>query len=775
MALRANDTDDVPFSPLPGLSYFWQDAEKTPTSEWANWAQLFEMAVLARHSISISEVLKNPTENDPSIPALLGNLTVTTAAKKVVSLLYLSIGKTGRKMLTDKFPNTNIFVIDLAEILQRCTECFEVKGNRTLDRHSFFSRKQQPEELLHQFWNVLNGLAAKCDFGEQTQSLVYDMFVLNMSNKQVQERLCTEPRENPRDALQFAIAFEEGIRRQKTIGQPCTSVKVKEEPVFMVAGHKDKKECWRCGAGNFTAAHLKVCRAPETNCNYCGVKGHIENCCNSKQKDRLKKVAIPKNFDKKFNNARRVQRVDYYEEDQDSDSDEMVLNVETEGTNKSEPYYMEGWINGFRFKTMIDTGSPVTIFAVDEIKRIMRRADLQVRPMVDEEKYVDFNGKPLKLLGYVFCQLQVGEKVMKKARVLVAREGMKSIVGREWLSTLKFKMVQKPVGESEINIIEKEGEKLSQETKALVNEFPNLFSRKGKIKDHKIRIKMKENASISQQKGRRIPIQMQKAVDSEIKRLLKEGHMERVDEIKEDVFIQPTVITVKKDRSVKKALDARALNKAIYKDKNQMPNLDNLMEMIAERLDNSNGEVWYSSVDLTYAYGQIPLHALTAKHCNFQIIGGESTGTYRFVTGFYGLTVMPTEFQKVMDNLLARFREVFVFIDDILIVTKGTKSEHLTKVREILNVLDLANLQIKADKCKIAQNQIEWLGFKLTSSGVTRVNTKVQGITDRLRPTNLKELRSFLGAVNQLNKFIPDLAAECFPFRSILKKDAEWK
>ena len=76
-----------------------------------------------------------------------------------------------------------------------------------------------------------------------------------------------------------------------------------------------------------------------------------------------------------------------------------------------------------------------------------------------------------------------------------------------------------------------------------------------------------------------------------------------------------------------------------------MPDLENLMEMIAERLDNSNGEVWYSSVDLTYAYGQVPLHAQTAKKCNVQIIGGETTGTYQFVTGFHGLTVMPTEFQ----------------------------------------------------------------------------------------------------------------------------------
>ena len=180
---------------------------------------------------------------------------------------------------------------------------------------------------------------------------------------------------------------------------------------------------------------------------------------------------------------------------------------------------------------------------------------------------------------------------------------------------------------------------------------------------------------------------MQKAVDNEVGRLLKEGHIEKINEIKDDVFIQPTVITVKKDRSVNIALDARALNQATDKDKYQMPNVENLLDMVAEKLDVETGEAWFSSV-MTYAYGQVPLHISTAKHCNFQIIGGESTGTYRFVSGFYGLSVMPTEFQKVMDLLLAKFREVFVFIDDILIVTKGTKDEHLDKVREILKTLD---------------------------------------------------------------------------------------
>ena len=73
---------------------------------------------------------------------------------------------------------------------------------------------------------------------------------------------------------------------------------------------------------------------------------------------------------------------------------------------------------------------------------------------------------------------------------------------------------------------------------------------------------------------------------------------------------------------------------------------------------------------------------------------------------------MPKEFQKVIDLLLAKFREVFVFIDDILIVTKGIKNEHLDKVPEILKTLDNAELQLKAGKCKVAQSEIEWQASK---------------------------------------------------------------
>ena len=65
--------------------------------------------------------------------------------------------------------------------------------------------------------------------------------------------------------------------------------------------------------------------------------------------------------------------------------------------------------------------------------------------------------------------------------------------------------------------------------------------------------------------------------------MIKEKHIEKINEIDENVFIQPVVITVKKDRSVKIALDARALNKEVVNDKYQMPNLDNLIDLVTRK------------------------------------------------------------------------------------------------------------------------------------------------------------------------------------------------
>ena len=101
-----------------------------------------------------------------------------------------------------------------------------------------------------------------------------------------------------------------------------------------------------------------------------------------------------------------------------------------------------------------------------------------------------------------------------------------------------------------------------------------------------------------------------------------------------------------------------------------MPNIDILLDTISQHLTNSqNGQqAYFSTLDLKYAYSQLQLHKDTAKHCNFNIICGECTGTYRFKTGFYGLTDMPTEFQITIDYTLIGLQKTYCFLNDNIIV-----------------------------------------------------------------------------------------------------------
>ena len=91
-----------------------------------------------------------------------------------------------------------------------------------------------------------------------------------------------------------------------------------------------------------------------------------------------------------------------------------------------------------------------------------------------------------------------------------------------------------------------------------------------------------------------------------------------------------------------------------------------------------------------------------------------------------------------MDISFAIIREMFLFIDDILIVTKGTKQNHIDKEREILKTLDEEKLKLLAGKWKIANQEIQWLGFRITSQGISPVNSKVQGITENMRPDDFE-------------------------------------
>ena len=259
------------------------------------------------------------------------------------------------------------------------------------------------------------------------------------------------------------------------------------------------------------------------------------------------------------------------------------------------------------------------------------------------------------------------------------------------------------------------------------------------MENHTVNSNFHKNYRVTHQKGRKVPIHLQPKVKIELEKLLNEGHIEKLTNCSDQFFISPIVITVKKDQSMKIALDSKILNKAIHKNKYQMPNIDLLIQTISQTLSTAPQETaYFTTLDLQYAYSQLKLLSDTARHCNFNIVSGEMTGTYRFKTGFYGLTDMPAEFQKAIDCPLAGLDNTLCFLDEILIVSRVGIEKHLDLVRKCLIKLDQENLRINLAKCHLAKEKIEWLGHNITQSGVTPLSSKTDAIGKLSAPNNLK-------------------------------------
>ena len=197
-----------------------------------------------------------------------------------------------------------------------------------------------------------------------------------------------------------------------------------------------------------------------------------------------------------------------------------------------------------------------------------------------------------------------------------------------------------------------------------VKRYPNVFSRLGRSKNHKVFTNFKDPLAPRQVKDRKVPIHLQDRVTAEIKKLIKYKHIEKLEKCTTDHFIAPIVLTAKKDGSKKLALNNKLMNAQIWQNKYQMPNMHELIDLAAQIITRDTpGKVWFTSLDLKYAFSQLPLSNLTSSYCNFKILCGEATGTYRFKTGFYGLTDMPTEFQKTMDCILQGLEGVICYLD----------------------------------------------------------------------------------------------------------------
>ena len=139
----------------------------------------------------------------------------------------------------------------------------------------------------------------------------------------------------------------------------------------------------------------------------------------------------------------------------------------------------------------------------------------------------------------------------------------------------------------------------------------------------------------------------------------------------------------------------------------------------------------------------------------------------------YGLSSSPGIFQRIMCNLLSGIPNVQVFLDDVIIGGK-TIQEHLVALEAVFKKLNGAGLKLKSSKCVFLVDEIKYLGYILSKDGIKADPGKIEAILGISKPSNVTELRSFLGFVNFYGKFIKNLSDKLYPLYDLLKKDKQW-
>jgi hypothetical protein len=138
----------------------------------------------------------------------------------------------------------------------------------------------------------------------------------------------------------------------------------------------------------------------------------------------------------------------------------------------------------------------------------------------------------------------------------------------------------------------------------------------------------------------------------------------------------------------------------------------------------------------------------------------------------FGLSTAPATFQAAMQQIFSTQlrKSVLVFVDDILVYSKSIE-EHKHHLREVFRLLKLHNLFVKRTKCSFAHESLEYLGHIISAGGVATDPTKVEAVKMWPRPTNLKQLRGFLGLAGYYRKFIRGFGAICKPLTNLLRKN----
>ncbi|XP_022818470.1 uncharacterized protein K02A2.6-like [Spodoptera litura] len=219
----------------------------------------------------------------------------------------------------------------------------------------------------------------------------------------------------------------------------------------------------------------------------------------------------------------------------------------------------------------------------------------------------------------------------------------------------------------------------------------------------------------------------------------------------------PIVPVVKKDGNIRICADYKlTINKVIEVDRYPLPRVEELLLQL-------RGGEHFSKIDLSQAYAQFELDD-TKKYT----VINTHKGLFMYNRLVYGLSSSPGIFQRRLEQLFKDIPQVGVFLDDI-IITGASKEAHLRNLCQVFDRLKKYGLRVKKEKCVFFAESVSYLGHTISKNGVHTCPDKVKAIIKTPAPTNVSELRAFIGMVMYYGKFVKNVSTVLAPLYNLLR------
>lgn len=220
----------------------------------------------------------------------------------------------------------------------------------------------------------------------------------------------------------------------------------------------------------------------------------------------------------------------------------------------------------------------------------------------------------------------------------------------------------------------------------------------------------------------------------------------------------PILPVPKPDGSVRMCLDARALNKVTIVNTYPMPDVN----LILAQLRKSR---YITSIDLSQAFFQVALDEESQLKTAFAV--GNQLYCYQRMT--MGLRNSPATLASLIESIFKNLEpRAFAYCDDFIICTE-TFDEHMELLTEVAKRLNEANLTISRTKSHFVCKQLKFLGYILSEQGLSIDPERIKAIRNYKQPVTVKQVRSFIGAVGWVSRFIIKFAEKSAPLIDLIK------